>query len=197
MDALIAYHEPGVEGSESLLAPLAARLYSMGFDVKLAPLGEAVEVCRRVGARRVYLLMFARGGHWASLRDACGVEPRVVPVWVSGGAIAEAAGVYGSRVMLLYRRARRLNELYSADIVRLAAHLEGVGFRVYTVESSMAGRFDAPRVDVVVPLSLLPGRLVEKAAEAARLYGGAPLPAFAFYGLGALASWLAWELLEA
>ena len=196
MDALIAYHEPGVAGSESLLAPLAAHLYGMGFDFKLMPLGEAIEACRGLGARRVYLLMFARGGHWASLRDACGVEPRVIPAWVSGRAIAEAAGAYGGRVMLLYWRARRLNELYTADIMRLAAHLKGMGFQVYTVESSMVRRFEAPRVDVIIPLSLLPGRLVERAAEAARLYGGVALPAFASYGLEALSSWLAWELLE-
>ncbi len=190
---LLVYHEPGVEGSESMLAPVAARLRGLGFDAILAPLGRALKECK---ADRVYLLMFARGGHWASLRDACGREPRVIPAWVSASAIAGAARGYGRRLMLLYRRARRLNGLYSRGVAGIAARLRAAGFHVYTVEANMAYRFDAPGVDVVVPLSLLPGRLVGLAQRAARLYGGVALPAFAVYGLDAIASWVAGELLE-
>ena len=188
------YHEPGVAGSEALLAPLVSRLVPLGVDAELRPLNEALRDCR---GDRVYLLMFARGGHWASLRDSCGVEPRVIPAWLSAYAIGRVAGLYGDRVVLLYRRARRFNGLYSEDVASIAARLRGMGFTVYTLEASRVSRVHMPRVDVIAPLSLLPGRLVDAAARAARLYGGVSLPAFALYAIDEIAAWLAGELIRA
>ncbi len=185
---LLVYHEPGVPGSEAMLDALAASLRNAGIDANLAPLGRVLrEGCG--GEHKVVLLMFGRGGHWLSLRDACGVNPFIIEPGVAAAAIAGHAS--GFNIVLLYRRARRGLDLYSRDLARVARGLRAVGKRVLMLEASRASVAEAPRDSVFVPLSMLPGRLVGLARMLAEKHGGTWLPAFAEYGLSFLAAWLA------
>ncbi len=185
---LLVYHEPGVPGSEVMLEGLVASLQGAGVEASLAPLEHVLRKgCG--GERRVVLLMFGRGGHWASLRDACGVEPFIIEPGVTAAAIAGSAD--GRYVVLLYRRARRRLDLYSRDLARIARGVRAAGKRVLMLEASRANVAEVPRGSVFVPLSMLPGRLVGLARMLAERHRGSWLPAFAEYGLGFLAAWLA------
>ncbi len=191
-DALIVYHEPGVGGSETLLYPLVDRLRGLGFEALLAPLGEALRGCP--AARRVYLLMFARGGHWLSLFEACGRPPLYIPPHVSAAGLARAVGA-GASLVILYRRAKRLQRLYTRDVAAIAAGLAAAGVRAYPLEASAARRAWLVATHVA-PLALLPGRLQGLAEWLAGRLGARPVEPFALHSLDLVASWIASTLEE-
>ncbi|AEM39235.1 hypothetical protein Pyrfu_1377 [Pyrolobus fumarii 1A] len=194
MKTLVVYHEPGVRGSERILEKLLALLDSLGLKARLSPLKESI-VNRCWNFERIYLLMFGRGGHWLELRDACNTEPRILPPLLVAEGVASVTRP-GSSIVLVYRRARRNNVMYTRDIMNIVNALRALGRRALPLEASRALRLGPYRADYVVPLALLPGSLAEHAARIARVLNAEPLPPFAVYAIEHIAAWIASEAIQ-
>ncbi len=188
LDVLIVYHEPGVASSVALLESLSSALRARGLRHGLIPLKSVAR--GRCRARRVVLLLFARGGHWLEVREACGTEVHVIPPSVTALAVREAVGSTTRRLLLLYRRSKRLVDVHESDIGRIARSLRALGYGVETATPEDAeGKITKGLT--IVPLSLLPGSLTETAYKLAKAHSLSSLPAFAEYGLPYLAAWIA------
>ncbi len=194
VSVLLVYHEPGVKGSERLLERLVESLSELGIAARLEPLGRGVE-SKCWGYRNVYLLMMGRGGHWLELRDACGAPAKTIPAWVTAKSIADLLSARGLRsVLLLYRRAKRNIDVYSRDLAGIGFSLRARGYKVAMIEAGIVERVQI-RIDAVVPLTLLPGRLLDIAVKAGRLYSAAYVaPYFAAYGLEEIVAWISGDV---
>ncbi|KSW11376.1 hypothetical protein CF15_00475 [Pyrodictium occultum] len=183
---LIVYHEPGDPSEHRRVQELAARIRELaGVELEAIPLRE-FKRCSR--CRRVYLLMFTRGGHWLSLREK-GVNAAHIPPSVTAAAVAEELERRGlDRVMLVALKARRLVRGQSEDLELIARLLQARGLRA---EARILDSLEPPERpetrEPVAPVALLAGRLVRAACM---LTKGPCLGPFIDYGWWHLLAWI-------
>lgn len=187
---LIIYHRPGVVHEHARIARFAEKLRSHGIEARSLTIEEALHEAPEKEAATL-LLLFTRGGHWASLVEK-GYPAEPIPVHLTAAAIALEARRRGhQRVTLVALRAHRLREQQLQDLEELAALLRGIhGLEAtVTVLERLAAPPEAqgPLEGAVAPLALLQGRLVRAACSLAEK--GNCLGPFMDYGEPLLAAW--------
>ena len=186
---VIVYHRPGSSEGPRLLGRLLDLLRAEGVEAEAFTIEEALENAGGLRGRRLYMLMFTRGGHWWSLVEA-GLRPRLIPLHLTANAVgreARSRGCTPGSLVLVALRAHRLVEQQATDLeaLRRLVGLHCPGTRLLVLQSLHAPPA-GEQAGLAAPLALLPGRL---AGAACRLGEGC-LGAFASYGLGDLASWI-------
>jgi hypothetical protein len=183
---LLVYHKPGKPGEQEKIEKLRKLLAELGYGLDVATIEEALEAPEP--GRRVFLLLFTRGGHWKSLVDT-GYHVEHIPPHLAACVLAQEARRRRVKALLLVAlRAHRLREEQLEDIehiTRLTAKLGGIRTR-YTVLPSLSERAEAEPDEHVAPLALLNGRLVHAACPGTRRCLGP----FIDYGAEAIAAWI-------
>jgi hypothetical protein len=184
------YHKPGKPSTANSIRTLVNTLRGLGLDCEAVTLEQAVSRSREYRGKQVYLLMFARGGHWKQLVDA-GLDPQIIPPFLTATSIGrEARRRWGRRcgLVLVTLRAKRLRELQYRDIEEikriLSLYCTTEVVVLDSMDASVSGKYE-----YTAPLALLDGRLAETAC---RLATKDCLGPFISYALEDLAAWIAW-----
>ena len=187
---LVVYHEPGDPSESARVHTLVGQVRQLtGVDVETSTL-KGFTGCR--GCKRVYLLMFTRGGHWLSLREH-GVDAVLVPPYVTASAIVAELERRGlDHVLLVALRAKRLVDEQLSDIEFIGRLVAAKGLSVEVrildgVRTAARPETGAP----VAPLALLLGKLVRAACS---LTQGPCLGPLLHYGWWHILAWLASDI---
>jgi len=187
---VLVYHKPGRASAVNSIRALVKTLRSLGLDCEAVTLEQAVSRSEEYRGKQVYLLMFARGGHWKQLVDA-GLDPQIIPPILTATSIGREARRRwgkGCSLALVTLRARRLRELQYRDIEEIRRLLS-----LYCgTEVVMLDNVGTPlngKYEYAAPLALLDGKLTETACKPAVKDCLGP---FISYALEDLAAWIAW-----
>jgi len=187
---LVVYHEPGVSSENARVRTLVEQVRQLtSVDVKAATL-KGFTGCRH--CRRVYLLMFTRGGHWLSLKER-GIDAVLVPHHVTASAIVTELERRGlDHVLLVALRAKRLVDEQLSDIELIERLLTAKGLRVEVKILDSMKAVTRPETGApVAPLALLSGKLVRTACS---LTKGPCLGPLLHYGWWHILAWLASDI---
>ena len=188
---VVVYHEPGDPSESERVHKLVEQVRLLGnVDVEAVSLKEFAGCSN---CRRVYLLMFTRGGHWLSLKEY-GVEAVLVPPYVTASAIiAELDKRRLDSVMLVALSAKRLpdTQRYDLELIRKLVAAKGLDAEVRLLDEIRAAE-KPETTKPVAPLALLSGRLVRAACS---LTEGPCLGPLLHYGWWHILSWLVSDML--
>lgn len=188
---VVVYHEPGDPSESERVHRLVEQVRLLGgVDVEAVALKEFTGCS---SCRRVYLLMFTRGGHWLSLREHS-VDAVLVPPYVTASAIvAELEKRRLDSVVLVALRAKRLVNAQRYDLELIGKLVAAKGL---DVEMRLLDKMSAAEKPVtakpVAPLALLSGRLARAACS---LTEGPCLGPLLHYGWWHILSWLVGDML--
>lgn len=187
---VLVYHKPGRPDTAGAIRDLVRTLRSLGLDCEAVTIEQAVSRSEEYRGRQVYLLMFARGGHWKQLVDA-GLSPQIIPPFLTAISIGhEARRRWGKdcSLALVTLRAKRMKELQHKDIEEikriLSLYCKARVVMLNDMNTSINNKYE-----YTVPLALLDGKLAETAC---RLAIKDCLGPFISYALEDLAAWIAW-----
>ncbi len=137
------------------------------------------------------LLLPTRGGHWLELIER-GCKPEILPPYLLALSITrQLARINAKRPLLVALRARRAKQLQNMDLQVLARIMMLHG---YSPEVVMLQKTTDPipdtEADSVIPLAILPGKLVDNAVDYAKQKTVPSLGPLLSYAAIDVASWI-------
>ena len=148
-----------------------------------------VDDCR--DTHKHLLLLPTRGGHWLELIER-GCKPEILPPYLLVLSITrQLARINAKRPLLVALRARRAKQLQDRDLQVLTRimRLHGYSPEVIMLQKTTDTIPDA-EADSVVPLAILPGKLVDNAANYAKQKTIPSLGPVLSYATIDIASWI-------
>jgi len=142
-------------------------------------------------SHRHILLLPTRGGHWLELIEK-GCSPKILPPYLLALSITrQLARINAKSPLLVALRARRAIQLQSRNLQTLTRiiMLHGYSPKVVMLQRTTDPIPDA-EADSVIPLAILPGRLVDNTANYANQKKMPSLGPILSYATIDIASWI-------
>jgi len=191
LPVLMIYHEPGIKEEKKRILELQQLLGRQGVEAIPLSIEEALKTTSSMNprAKRAYLLMFTRGGHWKSLVDR-GFNVSIIPPLLTSMVIGrEASSRWGRcRLTLIALRAKRLAAEQRRDVESikrmLKPYCDTEAILIPNLDENIAESVNA---EFTAPLALFDGKLARIACKIARKQCLEP---FSHYAVRDLAAWI-------